>query len=87
MMSSLRWSIVCLLVGCGGENRTPPTQPEAPRLDAGETTPTDPGTDTGEPLGPIAAGPSGGLGGAGASGGLAGIGGLGGVAGRDPIAR
>jgi hypothetical protein len=87
------WFVVSCLAACGGNGRTPPTEPQTPGADAGSNEPTSPGgtdTDTGEPLGPVAlATPSasGGAGGLGGSGGLAGSGGLGAHSGRDPIAR
>jgi hypothetical protein len=87
------WFVVSCLVACGGNGRTPPTEPQTPGADAGSNEPTSPGgtdTDTGEPLGPVAlAAPpgAGGVGGLGGSGGLGPSGGLGAQSGRDPIGR
>jgi hypothetical protein len=83
------WTVALCLCGCGGDGRTPPTQPDSPPVDGGSADPlkpaTDPGTDTGEPLGPLAAAPppGGGSGGSGGGGGL--DGGLGGTMGKSPI--
>jgi hypothetical protein len=82
------WCVVFCLFGCGGDARTPPTQPETPGLDGGSTdptTPSDPGTDTGEPVGPLAAAPPGGGGSSGGSGGFGAVGGLGAVGGKSRI--
>jgi hypothetical protein len=83
------WCLVFCLSGCGGDGRTPPTQPESPGVDGGAADPmkpsNDPGTDTGEPVGPLAlaAPPPGSAGGG--SGGLGGFGGLGAIGGKSPI--
>jgi hypothetical protein len=84
------WAVALGLGACGGDGRNPPTQPEMPPLDAGEPDPNaprnDPGTDTGEPVGPLAAAPpSPGRGGGGGTGGLDGIAGLGAAGSRSPI--